>query len=103
MKGDDDLDYLLCLPAEWPVHPGLFLTNEFGRCCRCRRAIQFRPESRKTPFRICPSCLIVVLEEKMAKEPVQGLAEYLETLRVFRAAMETMAAKKRQQNGVSKP
>ena len=41
-------DFIVCRPAAWPIaqevqtkYLDIFLTNEHGRCAKCKRAIMF--------------------------------------------------------------
>jgi hypothetical protein len=52
-----EIEYIACVPANWPAHPAMFLTNEAGRCCECDRAIVFRPDIPKGKHKICVPCV----------------------------------------------
>ena len=47
-------DYLVCVPWEGPRY---FIDDQKGACCRCFRAVRFRPYAPKKPPKICLECM----------------------------------------------
>lgn len=66
---DDEAEacaYVVCVLATAQTP---FDDNELGTCCKCQRAVQFRPHAPKKPPRICMECIVKEPPERLTAPP----------------------------------
>lgn len=55
------VDYVICVLKK--NDPGIFQDNLEGSCCKCGRAVIFRPNAPSDPPKICIDCVKTMVED----------------------------------------